>query len=397
MLASRPFANPPFPSVDPRLLVLCFGNFVIGTGTLIVPGMLPAIARGLDVSVPVAAQLITAFAFTVCISAPPLAAVTARFDRRNLLVAVQLLFAAGHFASAFASGMDGLMALRVLSSAGAALFTAQAASTAALLVPPERRGGAIAFVFLGWSIASVVGMPAGAYVSETLGWPAGFAMVAAGSLAAAAALRLTIPAGLVVARISGAMWAALFRNRRLLLTVGVTAIQAAAQFTLLSFLVPSLKTLFGATPETVSLMLVILGVTGVIGNVVGARLIDRVGAAQVLLYGVGSMLAAHVLWLFAPGSWLLLATVLVLWGLGCFSTNSAQQARLVSISPPHAPVSVAMNTSGMYFGQAAGTAAGSAMLAAAAGPAGYTWLAAISIPLFAAAIALSLRIDRRPE
>src|SRR5262245_56496811 len=185
-------------SMDLRLAVLCFGNFIIGTGTLVVPGMLPALAGGLGVTVPVAAQLITAFALTVCLSAPLLAALTARFDRRRLLVAVQLLFAAGHLASAFVSGLHELMVLRVLSSVGAALFTAQAASTAALLVPPERRGSAIAFVFMGWSIASVVGMPVGAYVAETLGWRAGFALVAAGALIAAAALQFTIPAGLKV-------------------------------------------------------------------------------------------------------------------------------------------------------------------------------------------------------
>ncbi|HVY05938.1 MAG TPA: MFS transporter [Burkholderiales bacterium] len=380
--------------MDPRLLVLCFGNFMIGTGTLIVPGMLPAIAQGLGVSVPVAAQLITAFAFTVCVTAPPLAGLTARFDRRSLLVAVQLLFAAGHLASAYATDLHALMILRVLSSVGAALFTAQAASTAALLVPGERRGSAIAFVFLGWSIASVVGMPLGAYVSETLGWPAGFAMVGAGSLIAAGAVHFAIPRGLMITPMGRAMWASLFRNRGLVLTVAVTGIQAAAQFTLLSFLVPSIKALFGASPETVSLMLVVLGVTGVIGNVIGARLIDRVGAPQVLLYGLGSMLAAHVLWFIAPGSLILLAAVLVLWGLGCFSTNSAQQARLVSISPPHAPVSVALNTSGMYFGQAAGTAAGSAMLAAMGSQHGYALLTTISVPLFVASIALSLWIDR---
>ena len=92
--------------MNPRLLVLCFGNFMIGTGTLIVPGMLPALAHGLGVDVPVAAQLITAFGFTVCVTAPPLAALTARFDRRALLVTVQLLFAAGHFATACA-GVSG--------------------------------------------------------------------------------------------------------------------------------------------------------------------------------------------------------------------------------------------------------------------------------------------------
>jgi predicted MFS family arabinose efflux permease len=383
------------PAMDSRLLVLCFGNFVIGTGTLIVPGMLPGLAQGLGVTVPVAAQLITAFALTVCLTAPVLAALTARFDRRRLLVGVLLLFAAGHLASAFSSVMHELLVLRVLSSIGAALFTAQAASAAALLVPVERRGSAIAFVFLGWSIASVMGMPLGAYISETLGWQAGFLMVGAGSLVAACAVQLTIPSGLKVARVSREMWGDLMRNRRVLLAVGVTAIQSAAQFTLLSFLVPSLKELFRAGPEAVSLLLVVLGVTGVAGNVLGARLIDRIGSARVTLYGLVSMLAAHVLWVFAPGSWILLVAVLVLWGLGCLTTNGSQQARLVHLSPPHAPVSVALNSSAIYLGQAGGTAAGAAMLATFAGPSTYTALAAISIPLFIVSIALSLAIDRK--
>ena len=381
--------------MDSRLLVLCFGNFIVGTGTLIVPGMLPALAHGLGVTVPVAAQLITAFAFTVCVTAPPLAALTARFDRRALLIGVQLLFAGGHLACAFASSLNELLVLRVLSSFGAALFTAQAASTAALLVSTDRRGGAIAFVFVGWSLASVIGMPLGAYVSETVGWPAGFVIVGIGALLAAVAVHLTIPRGLMIVPIGRAMWASLFGNRRLMLTVAVTAIQAAAQFTVLSFLVPSFKTLFYASPESISILLVAFGATGVAGNIIGARLVDRIGAAKVTLLGLVSMLTSHVLWLFVPGSWLLLGAFLLLWGIGCFSTNSAQQARLFMLSPPHAPVSVAMNSSAMYFGQAVGTATGAAVLAGVAGPFAYTALALISIPLFIAAIAVSLLADRK--
>ena len=78
------------------LVALCFGNFIIGTGTLIVPGMLPFLAEGLGVTLPAAGQLITAFAFTVCIGAPVLAGATSRFDRRALLFWMQLLFFAGH-------------------------------------------------------------------------------------------------------------------------------------------------------------------------------------------------------------------------------------------------------------------------------------------------------------
>jgi predicted MFS family arabinose efflux permease len=381
--------------MDLRLLVLCFGNFIIGTGTLIVPGMLPALARGLGVNVPVAAQLITAFAFTVCITAPPLAALTARFDRRALLVTVQLLFAGGHLASAFASSLHQLLVLRVLSSVGAALFTAQAASTAALLVPTQRRGSAIAFVFVGWSIASVVGMPLGAYVSERIGWPAGFIIVGIGASIAACAVHFTIPRGLKIAPIGRAMWASLFGSGRLMMAVAVTAIQAAAQFTVLSFLVPSFKSLFDASPETISILLIAFGVTGVAGNIIGARMVDRIGAAKVTLLGLVSMLTSHVLWRFVPGSWVLLVLFLLLWGLGCFSTNSAQQARLVMLSPPHAPVSVAMNSSAMYFGQAVGTAAGAAVIAGVAGPSAYTALALISVPLFLVSIVVSLLADRK--
>jgi predicted MFS family arabinose efflux permease len=177
--------------------------------------------------------------------------------------------------------------------------------------------------------------------------------------------------------------------------VAVTAIQAAAQFTVLSFLVPSFKTLFNASPETTSILLVAFGATGVAGNIIGARMVDRIGAAKVTLLGIISMLTSHVLWLFVPGSWLLLVAFLLLWGIGCFSTNSAQQARLVMLSPSHAPVSVAMNSSAMYFGQAVGTAAGAAVLAGVAGPFAYTALALISVPLFVVSIVVSLLADRR--
>jgi len=228
-----------------------------------------------------------------------------------------------------------------------------------------------------------------------VGWPAGFVIVGIGALLASGALYLTIPRGLNIAPIGRAMWASVFGSRSLMLTVAVTAIQAAAQFTVLSFLVPGFKTLFNASPETISVLLVAFGVTGVAGNILGARMVDRIGAAKVTLLGLVSMLTAHVLWLFVPGSWLLLILFLLLWGLGCFSTNSAQQARLVMLSPSHAPVSVAMNSSAMYFGQAAGTAAGAAVIAGVAGPSAYTALALISVPLFIGSIAVSMIADRR--
>jgi predicted MFS family arabinose efflux permease len=382
-------------SMSARLVALCFGNFMIGTGTLIVPGMLPVIAEGLSVTLPVAGQLITAFAFTVCLGAPVLAGLTSSYDRRRLLVAMQILFFAGHAAAAALSGFSAVLAARVLTSIGAALYTAQAAATAAVISPPGERGRAIAFVFLGWSIASVVGMPLGAYIGATFGWRAGFAVVAVGSLAAAATLQWILPAGIKVQPIDAQMWRSLFLDRTMLLVIGVTALQAAAQFAVFSYFVPGVKSFVAASPALMSALLAAFGLTGVVGNIVAGRLIDRFGAATVVLTAMLAMLVGHLFWPWSNGALPILAIATLAWGSGCFAVNSAQQARLVALSPPHAPVSIALNTSGIYLGQAVGTVAGGVILSHVAGVQGYVALAYISVPLFLAAIALSLTASRR--
>jgi predicted MFS family arabinose efflux permease len=388
-------------STRTSLLALCFGNFVIGTGTLIVPGMLPQLAEGLGVSLSYAGLLVTAFAATVCVGAPLLAAATSRFDRRGLLVFMQLVFFAGHAAAALVSAFAPMVLVRMATSVGAALFTAQAAATAALLVEPERRGRAIAFVFVGWSIASVVGMPLGAYVGAVLGWRAGFALVSAGALAGAAAVWLFVPAGVRVQAVNAAIWRSIFGNPGLLASVSITALFAAAGFTIFSYFVPAAHAFLGASPELVSLLLAGFGVAGVAGNMLAARYMDRIGPARVMTLALVSALAGHILWPFTQGDTALVAVAMLAWGAGVFAGNSAQQARLVALAPAAAPVSVALNSSAIYLGQAIGPAAGGLLIAHLPGAAGYALLPAISVPLLLAAIALSqfapLRVGPLPR
>ena len=388
-------------STRASLLALCFGNFIIGTGTLIVPGMLPQLADGLGVSLSHAGLLISAFAATVCVGAPLLAGATTGIDRRVLLVAMQLVFFAGHAAAALVSSFGPMVLVRMLTSVGAALFTAQAAATAALLAPPEHRGRAIALVFLGWSVVSVVGTPLGAYVAATLGWRAGFALVSAGALAGAALVWFFVPSGLQVKRVDAAMWRSIARNRPILATVAVTALSAGAGFTLLSYFVPAAKAFVGASPELISLLLLAFGISGVTGNALAVRYMDRLGPARVVLISLLFGLAAHLVWPWTQGSVWLLALVMLTWGLGVFASNSAQQARAVALAPAAAPVSVALNSSAIYLGQAIGPAAGGLLIAHVPGIDGYALLAAISVPLLVAAIGLSqfasLRMRTHPR
>jgi predicted MFS family arabinose efflux permease len=134
---------------------------------------------------------------------------------------------------------------------------------------------------------------------------------------------------------------------------------------------------------------------GVLGNVLAARFVDRVGAANVVMAAMLSMLVAHAIWPWSVGSLPLFLAVIVLWGLGCFSANSAQQARLAALAPQQASVSVALNTSALYLGQAVGPVVGGVILAQVAGVAAYQWLAAVSVPLFVLAIALSAYLAPR--
>ena len=174
---------------------LLFGNFVIGTGVMVVPGTLNDISESLRIAVATAGQLIAAGGVVMCIGAPALAAMVAGWDRRRLLAVSMVWYALLHFACAFAPTFGWLLFLRVLAVIPPAVFTPQAAACVGLLVPAEQRGRAITFIFLGWSVAFVLGMPMGALVGGTFGWRAAFAVVGVASLAAALWVWRAMPDG----------------------------------------------------------------------------------------------------------------------------------------------------------------------------------------------------------
>ncbi|MDB5913141.1 MAG: transporter [Ramlibacter sp.] len=341
---------------------LLFGNFVIGTGVMAVPGTLNEISDSLAVSPATAGQLISAGAVLMCIGAPLFAALVAGWDRRRLLALSMAWFAVMHVACAFAPNFGWLLALRVLALVPPAIFTPQAAACVGLLVPQEQRGRAITFVFLGWSAASVLGMPIAAMVGGTFGWRSAFLVVAGLSVASAAWVWRSMPDGVKPPALSLAAWKETFRSKALMACVAVTVLYAAGQFVQFSYFAPYFKAKLGLTPGGLSLFFLCFGAFGLAGNVLMTRYIDQVGMERGVMIAIGLM--ALSLLLFPLGTTLLLAVgVCVPWALGCFSANSAQQARLVGIAPALATASVALNSSAMYAGQAIGAASGGWLIA----------------------------------
>jgi MFS transporter, DHA1 family, inner membrane transport protein len=380
-------------SVRASLWTLMFGNLAIGTGVMIVAGVLNELSTDLAVPPPVAGQLISVAAIVMALGAPIAAATTSRFDRRKLLALSLAWYAAGLIASALAASFPQLLAIRAATVISAAIFTPQAAATAALISAPETRGRAMAFTFLGWSIASVIGVPIGSWLSGAFGWRTAF--VVTGLLAAVGSLAawLTLPSGLRVERLSLQSWAAVARHPLLSRVLLVTVLSASGQFGVFAFIAPYLLWLIDADATGRALALALIGAAGLLGNILVARRIDSLGpdrSVQITLFavivGMALLPAGHHAVLIA-------ALALALWGLGLFGTNSSQQVRLATLAPPLASASIALNTSAIYLGQAIGTAGGG-LLYARAGVESLSWFGVAFLVL---ALVLSMAITRRSK
>jgi predicted MFS family arabinose efflux permease len=372
-----------------RWALLC-GNFVIACGVMAVPGTLNDIARSLEVSVALAGQLISVAAVLMCVGAPLLAGWVSGFDRRRLLCAALLWYALGHAACALMPNYAALLPVRAGTVLGAALFTPQAAAAVGFMARPEHRARDISFIFLGWSIASVLGMPLTAWIGQTQGWRVAFFCIAGASLLAALWVWRSLPDGVRPAAISLRAWGGVLTHPVLMAIVLVTALHAAGQFTLFSYMAPYYKQVLGANASQIGLLFLTFGACGLIGHLLLTRWIGRTGPPRAVLAALALMAVSMLLWPLAV-SVATMALVIVPWGLGCFSANSAQQARLNAAAPALAAALMALNTSAMYFGQAVGAAMGGWFIAAH----GFTPLSGVALSLILAAFGLSLYAERR--
>jgi MFS transporter, DHA1 family, inner membrane transport protein len=340
------------------------GNFAIACGVMAPAGVMNDLVDSLHVTAAVAGQLITVGAIVLAVGAPLLAARVASSDRRRLLTLWLLWYAAGHALAAIAPDFTTLAVVRTVTLLGAAVFTPQAGAAIAVMTRPEARGHAITFVFLGWAVASVLGLPMHAYVAETFGWRVALGVVAGMSTLAAAWVWLALPNGVRPAALSGAQWRTVFTDRVLMAVVLVTAFAGAAQFTLFSYMAPYMRQVLGSTPAQIAAVFGVFGVVGLVASVVISRVIDRFGTARMVALLLVLMAVSFALWPLA-GNVVLLALAIVPWSIGCFAAQSVQHARLTSMAPALAPASMSLNSAAIYVGQAIGAVTGGAMLALA--------------------------------
>lgn len=337
---------------------LMLGNIVTGCSVMAPAGMLRELSDGLGVSITAAGLLITFGAVVLCIGSPVTAWLTSRIDRRSLLTATLLVMAITNAASAFAPDYASLLALRLIMLAVGALYTPQAAGTAALIVPEQKRGSTIAYIFLGWSLAAAIGLPLITFVASRYGWRTAYGGIGALGCVSALLLMWRLPGGLTGAPVDLKTWTDVGRNRTIMALLLITTLQMSGQFVVFTFMGPLLAKLTGAGPDAIWLVFACYGVFGFVGIAIATRVVDSWGAWKTSVLSTALLLTGVAGWALSAGVYPLMAAAVSIWGLGFASTNSMQQVRLVGAAPQLASASVSLNTSVLYVGQATGSAIG---------------------------------------
>ena len=366
MLAKfRSFCEPEVLRTNHRFAptALMIGNFVSGIALLAPTAMLGQLSAGLGVTIRDAGLLITFGALVLCVGAPVMAWLTSRVERRHLLMGTIAVVAVANFASALAPDYAVLLGIRLLMAAVAALYTPQAAGTVGLIVPPDKRGSSVAYVFLGWTLVVAVGLPLVSFVASRYGWRVVYAGIGGMSCASLALLAWRLPRGLYGTPVDLSTWTGLARNRLVVLLLLITTLQISGQFAVFTFLAPLLGQLTGASPDAAAAIFALYGICGLIGILTATRIVDGWGAFNTSLLATSLLLAGLSVWSFGAGHLPVMAFGVAIWGMGFGAINSMQQVRLISAAPDAAAASVALNTSMLYVGQAIGSGSGGLLFA----------------------------------
>lgn len=378
------------------LLALTVGAFGIGTTEFVIMGLLLQVSADLHVSIAAAGLLISGYAIGVAVGAPVLTIATRKLPRKTVLLALMAIFTLGNLACALAPGYGWLMAARVLTALAHGTFFGVGAVVATGLVAPDRRASAIAIMFTGLTAATLLGVPAGAWLGLQFGWRATFWAVTLIGVLAFAVIAIFVPresTGASTAPVALRDELAVLARPQVLLGLGVTVLGFAGVFTVFTYIQPLLTRITGVSDSAVSALLLLAGAGLAVGNLLGGRFADRAPARAVplTLAALALVLGATPLFIGQP---LPAAVYIGLFGIVAFATVAPLQLRVLeAASGAGQNLASSLNIAAFNLGNALGAWVGGmvvdhgAGLRALGGTAALLTLAGLLLTLFGEAVA----------
>ncbi|MFC6122096.1 MFS transporter [Phytobacter sp. SCO41] len=350
------------------LLALAIGAFGIGTTEFSPMGLLPVIAQGVDVSIPAAGMLISAYAIGVMVGAPLMTLLLSHRARRNALVFLMAIFTLGNVLSALSPDYTTLMLSRIITSLNHGAFFGLGSVVAASVVAKEKQASAVATMFMGLTIANIGGVPAATWLGGAIGWRMSFLATAGLGVIAMVSLYFSLPKGSAGERPDVRKELAVLMRPQVVSALLTTVLGAGAMFTLYTYISPVLHRITDATPAFITAMLVLVGVGFSIGNYLGGKLADRSVTATLK----GFLLLLIVIMVAIP--WLARSEIgaaisMVIWGAATFAVVPPLQMRVMRVAHEAPGLSSSVNIGAFNLGNALGAAAGGAVIS---GGLGYT-------------------------
>lgn len=383
------------------LWALTLSAFAIGTTEFVIVGLVPTIALDLGVSLPSAGLLVSLYALGVAIGAPLLTALTGRWPRKPLLLALMALFIAGNLLAYLAPGYSSLITARVLTGLAHGVFFSIGSTIATSLVSKDKEGSAIALMFSGLTVALVTGVPLGTWIGQYFGWRMTFLAVALLGLIAFIGSLLLVPRQLKQGQPASVLQQLkVLTEPRLLLVFAMTAVGYGGTFVAFTYLAPILQQVSGFAPGAVGLIMLVYGVSVAAGNIWGGKLADKHGPVKALsLIFTALALVLAVFSLTAPHPVLVVLTVL-LWGAFAFGNVPGLQVYVVQLAEKYCPQAVdvasGLNIAAFNIGIALGAWLGG--LVVATQPLTHTgWIGGLIVLVALALTRWSGALDKREQ
>lgn len=383
------------------LWALTLSAFAIGTTEFVIVGLIPTIAASLSVSLPSAGLLVSLYALGVAVGAPLLTALTSRVPRKQLLLGLMALFIIGNLLAWQAPGYETLMAARILTGLAHGVFFSIGSTIATGLVAKDKAASAIAIMFTGLTVALVTGVPLGTFIGQTFGWQTTFLAVSFLGIVALTGSWILVPDTISHSQPASLLTQlAVLKKPRLLLVYAMTALGYGGSFIAFTYLTPVLQEVSGFSASSVSLVMLVYGVSVAFGNIWGGQLADKKGAIRALQI-VFTLLALVLLMLTFTASNKCLALLTVFaWGAVAFGNVPGLQVYVVQRAERDAPhaidVASGLNIAAFNLGIAGG-AWGGGLIVAHIGLMSTPWVASVVVFLALLLTTLAGRLDHKDK
>ncbi|WKY60694.1 MFS transporter [Vibrio sp. SNU_ST1] len=378
-----------------QVWILTLAAFAIGTAEFVIAGILPQIATSLSITEGQAGYLISAYALAIVIGGPILTIYLARFNKKMVLIGLMALFIIGNILSALAPSYPLLLASRVIAGLVQGPFYGIGAVVATNLVSEKMAGRAVGQMFAGLTLANVLGVPAGTWVSLQFGWHTTFFTVAAlGTIAMISILTSIKSSGHSEAKDIKTQLLA-FKNPMLLISLAITAFAWSGFMTLYGYLAPIAMHITGYSQESVTWILVIVGVGLIIGNTLGSRSSDKNLGKASMLWAIAMIVSLVVVGLVVDNKILFVAAAFI-FGIASFANVPAMQLRVMNHGGEGQELAATANISAFNLANAFGGFLGGMVLDSQLG-AGMIPFAAVVVPVIGLLLIAKANRAEKPQ